>query len=80
MIDLKIDFQTLLQETLNEAEEDYNKAMRKWRIHQSLVDPQRGRIRAKRRKPFPGLSIRMGVKEFTTVKRRLEKNLHLSNG
>ena len=70
----------ILAQSLTEAEDDYKRAMRKWRLHQSLVDPRKGPIRARRRKPFPGLKTRMGQREFGIVKRRLEKNLHLSNG
>ena len=45
--------------------------MRKWRLNQSLVDPRKGPLRHRKRKPFPGLTLRMGPKEFTTVKERV---------
>merc|ERR1711990_580479 len=73
------EFQKILKEALKEAEEVYNHAMRKWRMQQTVIDPVRGRIKKKVRKPFPGLTIRMGEKEFQSTRKKLEKNLHTSN-
>ena len=53
--------------------------MRKWRLNQSLVDPRKGPLRHRKRKPFPGLTLRMGPKEFTTVKERVTFGLRYSN-
>merc|ERR1712113_250533 len=55
----------ILSETLNEAEQVYNHAMRKWRMSETIVDPSSGASNDKKeRKPLPGLSHRMGMKEF----------------
>ena len=67
------ELRSILARSLNEAEDDYKRAMRKWRLNQSLVDPRKGPLRARRRKPFPGLQMRMGQREFAIVKRRLEQ-------
>ena len=39
----------------------------------------RNHHKKKVRKPFPGLTIRMGEKEFQSTRKKLEKNLHTSN-
>ena len=70
------EFQKILKEALKEAEDVYNHAMRKWRMQQTIIDPVRGRIEKKIRKPFPGLTVRMGDKEFLATRKKLEKSLH----
>ena len=48
-------------------------------LRQILSKKVWNQYKKKVRKPFPGLTIRMGEKEFQSTRKKLEKNLHTSN-